>query len=291
MPDSDTLTSEVLISITADLAKGPKVLAPRSFQAFAKERRTTWGVPAQWSVGKLLSELEKSDVIRTVELKSDQYRSKSRLAVLSLKPDALDYAVSLRGGAYLSHVSAAFLLGLTEQLPRVVFVNREQTPKPTPTGPMTQEGIDRAFSRSQRQSNYRFRVADHEIVLLSGKHTGNAGVVTHPERGLLVTGLERTLIDVAVRPRYAGGVFQVAQAFANAANDVNVSNLVSLLDALAYRYPYHQAIGFYLERAGFTEDALRPLRELGAEFDFYLDYSMASPVLDPSWRVFFPAGM
>ena len=272
MPDSDTLTSEVLISITADLAKGPKVLAPRSFQAFAKERRTTWGVPAQWSVGKLLSELEKSDVIRTVELKSDQYRSKSRLADLS-------------------HVSAAFLLGLTEQLPRVVFVNREQTPKPTPTGPMTQEGIDRAFSRSQRQSNYRFRVADHEIVLLSGKHTGNAGVVTHPERGLLVTGLERTLIDVAVRPRYAGGVFQVAQAFANAANDVNVSNLVSLLDALAYRYPYHQAIGFYLERAGFTEDALRPLRELGAEFDFYLDYSMASPVLDPSWRVFFPAGM
>lgn len=81
-------------------------------------------------------------------------------------------------------------------------------------------------------------------MLLSGKASGQAGVIRESTSGLPVTGLERTLIDITVRLRYAGGVFQVARAFENAVDAIDADRLVSLLDALNHRYPYHQGIGF-----------------------------------------------
>jgi predicted transcriptional regulator of viral defense system len=106
-----------------------------------------------------------------------------------------------------------------------------------------------------------------------------------------MTCLERTLIDIVVRPRYSGGVFQVAQAFSQAAKEVDIPKLVSLLSRLNYRYPYHQALGFYLEHAGINDSRLGQLRDLDLQFDFYLDYSMENPSFSKSWRVFYPLGV
>ena len=69
-----------------------------------------------------------------------------------------------------------------------------------------------------------------------------------PDYGpLRFTNLERTLIDAAVRPVYAGGVFEVRKAYQLAKEKVSVNRLAALLQKLNYIYPYHQAIGFYLE--------------------------------------------
>ena len=96
-----------------------------------------------------------------------------------------------------------------------------------------------------------------------------------------MTCLERTLIDIVVRPRYAGGVFQAAQAFSQAAKEVDIPKLVSLLSRLNYRYLYHQALGFYLENAGNNDSRLGRLRD-PLQFDFYLDYSMENPSFSKS---------
>jgi predicted transcriptional regulator of viral defense system len=239
----------------------------------------------------VVAQLEQAGIIRRVTLRSDEYRDLERIAVMSLSPEPNHYALSIRRGSYLSHASAVHLLGLTEQQPRTIYVNKEQTAKPRPDGHLTQEAIDRAFSRPQRSSNYVFRLKNAQAVLLSGKATGNAGVITDQERGLAFTGLERTLIDATVRPRYVGGVFQVMSAFSSAKDELDVGTLLDLLDRLDYVYPYHQAIGFYLERSGAGSDVLDRFRALGIEFDFYLDYSMASPRYDESWRVFYPLGV
>lgn len=181
--------------------------------------------------------------------------------------------------------------GLTDQQPRTIYVNKEQTKKPAPSGEITQESIDRAFSRPQRRSKYSFRVDNTQIVLIAGKATGNAGVVEHERTGLALTNIERTLIDIAVRPRYAGGVFQVMNAYRSAVTDINADRLIALLTKLDYRYPYHQAIGFYLDRAGATQATTERLRAFGIDFDFYLDYNMASPQYDRSWSVHYPLGV
>ena len=235
--------------------------------------------------------LEKAGTIRLRILKSDHYGDVKRVSIPSLNPTPFHYAISLRGDAYLSHGSAVYLLGLTQQQPKTIYVNKEQSKKPQPEGVLSQESIDRAFSHPQRRSNYVYRIDGFQIVLLSGKATGRAGVIEDQTTGLPITSLERTLIDIAVRPRYAGGVFQVSQAFKEAMNDLDASKLTSLLGILNHRYPYHQALGFYLERAGADDHLLSRLREFGLHFDFYLDYSIANPVLDKSWRVFYPLGV
>jgi predicted transcriptional regulator of viral defense system len=74
--------------------------------------------------------LEKAGTIRLRILKSDDYRDVKRVSIPSLNPTPFHYAISLRGDAYLSHGSAVYLLGLTQQQPKTIYVNKEQSKKP-----------------------------------------------------------------------------------------------------------------------------------------------------------------
>lgn len=209
-------------------------------------------------------------------------------------PSPYSIAMSIRAGAYLSHASALFLHALTEQLPKTLFVNREQSPKPPPLGPLSQRGINLAFKRKARRSTLIYHDEKARYVLLSGKNTENLGVIevqTPFGETVETTSLERTLIDVVVRPAYSGGVYEVNAAYQEAAQRVDIERLATMLKELDHKYPYHQAIGFLLTRAGVDAERLRPLGDLPREFDFYLDYQMQAAEYDPEWRLFYPQGM
>jgi AbiEi antitoxin C-terminal domain len=203
-------------------------------------------------------------------------------------------ALSIKPRSYLSHGTAVSLHGLTDQIPKTIFVNQEQSPKPAPSGELTQGSIDRAFSNQQRRSAYILEHGQLRIVLLNGKNTGNLGVVKVSgalQEELDVTSVERTLIDIAVRPIYAGGVFQVLEAYKNAKDRISVNTLIATLKKLNYVYPYHQVIGFYMERAGYAEKRYGRLKKLGLNFDFYLTYGMKESELDRHWRLHYPKGL
>jgi predicted transcriptional regulator of viral defense system len=127
------------------------------------------------------------------------------------------------------------------------------------------------------------------VCVLNGRNTNKLGVIA---RGpISFTDLERTLIDIAVRPIYAGGVHEIARVYSEAQGTLSVNKLVAYLRKLNYTYPYHQAIGYYLDRAGvYSETQLALLRQFEFEFDFYLAHQMKETDYVEKWRLFVPKG-
>lgn len=204
-------------------------------------------------------------------------------------------AASAKPNAYLSHFTAMHLHELTDQVPETIYANHEQRPLPPSLSPPTQESLTRAFKGAQRMTMNIAPLGSQRLCLINGKHTNQLGVIEMKDRDghtMKVAGLERTLIDITVRPGYAGGVSEVLEAFRRASKRVSLNKLAALLKQMAFVYPYEQAIGFYLERSGVYElSRLELFRSKPFELDFYLTYAMKSPDYSDRWRIYFPKGL
>jgi hypothetical protein len=231
--------------------------------------------------------------LKTVQLAAENRPGSSVTRYVRGTASPYEVALSLRPDSYLCHATALFLHGLTQQYPKTIYVNKEQSTKPQGVI-LNQESIDRAFSNNQRQSTFVFLYEDWRITILSGKNTQNleVGTTKDPQGGdVHVTNIERALIDIAVRPVYAGGVYEVLKAYRAARDRISVNVLVATLKKMNYVYPYHQAIGFYLARAGYDEIWTTRLKKLGLNWNFYLTHKIEDPDYDPTWRLFFPKGL
>jgi predicted transcriptional regulator of viral defense system len=201
---------------------------------------------------------------------------------------------TIKPECYFSHYTAMKFHGLTEQLPKTTYLTVEQFNSSISKGEMSQAAITRAFQGKPRTSTNIAESKDFRICVVAGRNTDKLGVIEQavlPDAGpLRFTNLERTLIDITVRPIYAGGVFEVAKAFDLAKDKLSVNALTAMLKKLKYTYPYHQAIGFYLERAGYKSSLLDLLRKMPMDFDFYLTHQKGETDYIKDWRLFVPKG-
>lgn len=271
------------------------VFSRHDLSMIVNEQREDLGIPRSMTIAGLVSILLQETEVNEMELSREGSRSKSgsmkRYVLKSTSPFSI--GLNLKRNSYLSHSTALFLHALTDQVPKTIYVNKEQSPKPSTKGNLSQFAIDRAFRSSPRQSTYVFVSQDYRYVLLSGKNTGRLEVtdVTGPNGEIVdTTKLERTLIDIVVRPAYSGGVFEILQAYINARDLVSVNTLLAVLKKLDYVYPYHQAIGFLMERAGYSTRDLDKFRSLGINWNFYIDYKIDDPAFDDGWKLYFPKG-
>lgn len=149
-----------------------------------------------------------------------------------------------------------------------------------------------AFKQKVRITKSKFNYNGKTVFLLNGKSTDHAGVVEiSTKNGLRVpsTNIERTLIDITVRSNYAGGVMEVLRAYKNAHNKLSIHNLLNIFKAIDYIYPYHQAIGFYLTRAGvYKNKDIALFKRLPMNFDFYLTHNMSNTNYSKEWRIYYP---
>lgn len=271
-----------------------RIYWPSDISNILTEHRSFWRLAQSTTTRPFLRFLTEKTSMKKVELIPVHHGLASK-AVRYVWKEANPYeiALSLKRNAYLCYATALFLHGLTDQIPSLIFVNAEQSPKQS-SGILTQEGIDRAFSGRQRESNFVFRYGNNnQAVLISGKNTGRLEVMQLDYSGvkLPVTSLERTLIDIVVRPNYSGGVFQVLEAYRRAQPRISVATVVATLKKLGYVYPYHQAIGFYMQRAGYPEKLYDRLKDFGLKYNFYLTYDLREKEYVADWRLFVPKGL
>jgi len=102
-------------------------------------------------------------------------------------------ALNLKTDSYFTHYTACFWHNLTDQIPKTIYVNQEQSQKKAGKVQLLQDAIDRAFAKPLRTSSNIAAFGDYKICLLNGKFTGKTGVteMTTPETGkMMVTDLE-----------------------------------------------------------------------------------------------------
>jgi predicted transcriptional regulator of viral defense system len=274
-------------------AQPRKVFKLREVSAFLSTERSGWRLAQSTTVDVFIKFLMKRG-----ELKRHAFEFPNRPETLYVWGDVplLEVLQHLKAKSYFSHYTAMRLHGLTEQVPKTVYISHERSEmSATNASELDQAAIDEAFRRPARVSNNAIDFGDQRIVLLNSAFTNLEGVIPHPagqgsKELVQVTNVERTLIDAAVRPAYSGGVYEVAKAFEQARETVSVNALGAMLRKLEFGYPYHQAIGFYLERAGYRSSSLELMRRFPMKFDFYLTHEMAETRFDKAWRLHVPKG-
>lgn len=262
-------------------------------EIFNAQKNGPWGLSAAITFADFLTFCLEHKYFNEVVLRSIQYAKViTRYCVGTPVPFAI--ALSIRKSAYLSHGTAAYLHQLNPKHPPTIYLNVEQSAKPRVTGALTQVGIDRAFTSIQRQSNLVYTNEHMDIAIINGKQSGRLGVetISGPDsKSLEATNLERTLIDIVVRPAYAGGITQVLEAYRSAKDRASATKMASILNALDFLYPYSQAIGFLMQRAGFSEPQYRPFKPDRKSFKFYLTHRMLQPRYDDFWRLYYPENL
>ena len=272
----------------------PPVIKHKQMMGFLAKERAGWRLAQRTTIRDFIVFLKKQGKLK--EHKFAFPHQPETLYVWGEIP-MMELLLHLKPRSYYSHYTAMRLHGLTEQVPKVLYLSHERSSDTQWGTPLTQSAIDEAFQRPARISNNTADFNNLQVLLINSANTGELGVLNHEAQlslesrvSVRVTNIERTLIDAAVRPAYSGGVFEVAKAFELAKNVVSVNAMGAMLSKLRFTYPYHQAIGFYLERAGYRASSLDLMRRFPMEFDFYLTHEMSATRYVPAWRLYVPEG-
>jgi predicted transcriptional regulator of viral defense system len=268
-----------------------ELLSKRDIENILWEQRNKWGLDL--STQKFIDQLKELH-LQEIEFSCPTYGKSYIRYVWGKRVPFYRMCLSLKTNAYFSHHSAMYIHGLTDKKPEIIYVNAEQSAKQRKDSVLEQSRIDAAFRRKARTSQYIFSYNDRKICLLSGTNTNNLGVIdqeTAEGEIVPVTNVERTLIDIVVRPFYAGGAKEILNAYKAGKDKVSAKKLVSMLKKINYAYPYHQAIGFYMERSNFDTSSLNLLKKIGIKYNFYLDYNMKGTEYSQKWKIYFPKGL
>jgi len=253
-----------------------------------QDNRQYWRLTESLTSNKFIELL-----LRNTSLKKYNLKFKSTVKTLYSwnKVDITDLALGISKKGYLSHYSAVFYHGLTEQIPKSIYINLEQGKKEDRKNSIKQELIDRALKKPAKLTNNYADYRGRRIYLLNGKNTGNLGVDSGDDN-IRVTNLERTLIDIAVRPEYSGGIYEVLKSFENASEKVSINKLIAYLKKLNYVYPYHQCIGFYMMATGkYRESQLKLINKIEMTYKFYLTHEMKEKKFSKKWNLYYPANL
>lgn len=206
--------------------------------------------------------------------------------------DIYSLGLSINPKAYLSHYTAVFLHELTNNIPKIIYVNTEQSESSTKEDVLTQTNILKAMHREPRISQNLTGYKDYKFSFLQSRFSDNLGIEEKilNKTKIKFTNIERTLIDIAVSPYYCGGIYEVFNVYKNAKGLFSSKKLADMLKQLKYIYPYHQVIGLYLEKSGYEEKDLELFENFEIKYKFFAQRMLKPDDRNYSdrWKLFYP---
>jgi hypothetical protein len=256
-----------------------------------EKKREEWRIAGYRRANQFITFLDDSKILKLIKLK---HQTTSTIKKILVEPNSSlhNIALTIKKDGYLSNYSAMQIHQLTLQIPKSIYVSYAKTAEVSHQDiDLKQELIDNAFSKPQRVTSevYKSETDNTRFYFIQKAYTGNnVGIIG--EKGYLYTDLERTLIDIAIRPAYSGGVFEVLEAFEIAKNQIDVNRLNNYLIELNYIYPYHQLLGFYMEKAGYDNESISIFLSRVSNSDMYLTYNISNKEYNEKWKLFYPKG-
>ena len=158
-----------------------------------------------------------------------------------------EVAMALATPAAISHWSALHHHGLTEQVPRKVFVlttTEATVPRP---------------QRGKSKDGYLVGDAVYQFIQVKPERYFGTEEVWVNEARVTVTDPERTLVDGLSRPNYCGDFAEVLHAFAARGDDLRLERIIEY--ALRVDAATVKRLGWVLENQGIEMDRLTLLKE------------------------------
>lgn len=276
------------------LEKRRKAYTTNDLQSIFHSNKDEWRLSARTTYTKFLSYLvEKKQLLEVKKL--IHIGSGSEKLIYTIEgANKYDIISVIKKGGYLSYLTALVVHELTLQIPKTIYISEEIHDTYLNENVLTQKSIDRVFSKEQRTTTniYKDEISNERYVLVEKKiNMKNIGIIKDSSFDYPTSNIERTLIDCVVRPQYSGGIFSVLEAFRNAINVLDLEKLDTYLDELNYTYPYHQLVGFYLDKTGYDESDLKPFLSKVSDLKFYMTYNLSNKKLDSKWKIYYPEGI
>lgn len=197
------------------------------------------------------------------------------------------------------HYTAVAYHGLTNQIPQRVYIRKRSVGNP-PSRPerLSDLQIRTQFLKPHRRTGETETLPSGTIVYVAGKHNDETGILSIPPthkdfpEGSRITDLERCLIDAVVAPQYNGGLLTIPGLFEEASEKLDLETLIAHYQELDFLYPYHQAIGFFLDHCTHKQAAETWRTVFPPSNRFFVDKNAKSSwELDPRWQVYYPKGL
>jgi predicted transcriptional regulator of viral defense system len=286
----DRAIVEITNFIKSDIRKA---YTTNDIQELFESQREKWRIAQYRNYKHFITFLSNSKIL-ILDIQNHESHNSEKQILRKKTCTPFDVSLIVKKDGYLCNYSAMQIHQLTLQIPKTVYVSEDKYAPYYEKNhiKLEQDSVDKAFSKPQRISkeSYKSEYDGFRYVYLQKKHNSrNVGITTIDN--LAVTDLERTLIDIAVRPAYSGGAFQILEAFNNAKEKVNINTLNNYIEKLDYIYPYHQLIGFYLDLAGFPDTALKLFLQKKTHIKFYQTYNLTNKKLNEKWGIYYPTGL
>jgi predicted transcriptional regulator of viral defense system len=279
-----------------------KAFNRKDLEEILNDNRKEWMLRSEFSPGAFIDNLTESGILKRKDLRFLKHNYP--VYTKDGKADIYDIVGKASEKGYFSHLSAVYLHEMTVQIPKTIYLTIEQPRlRENQTSKITQDDIDVSFAKESKLSNAIVKLMLNRrqwtIYQLFGsvhyheQETNSLETFVHSDGvKLRRTSPERTLIDIAIRPEYSGGIEIVREAYQNAQSRISVNRLNAILKEMKTKYPYHQVIGFWMEiSSNYTETQLGILNRVPQEYDFYLIHGHDKEQLkyNKKWRIYYPS--